>query len=811
MAVNRWEVPANDLRVYFSSDQFSFRSTAELTPREGVIGQERAVRAMDFGLHMKDRGYNIYVSGVPGIGKNTIVKSMIKQVAETQPTPDDWCFIHDFKVPENPKALSLPAGKGRELKREMERLVTWLKDEFPKVFQSKDFENHRRKLEDDFTRARDSLTKELESRGKEYGILVTSSRLGIVVVPVLKGKPLEPEQLETLDAQTRSSIKRKEKEFHEHIHTYVQQVRALRAETERKIEELSRRVATYTSEHVFETLRNTFEDCPHILSYIRDVEKDVLGNFKDFLPEEPQLQIPGIELEAGRTSMIRYEVNVIVDNGSVTGAPLIEETNPTYNNLVGRIEKKGRFGTLHTDFTLIKAGSLLHANGGYLLVNALDVLRNPFSWDALKRVIKHQQLKIEDVSELYGVITSTGIRPEPIPIHTRVVLVGNPFIYQLLYAFDEDFGKIFKVKVDFDVQQKRTEDSPLQYASFIAGLCQEEELLHFDADAVAAVLEQVSRWTSHQKKLSLRFGNLANLIRESSYWARRDQASTVSRKFVQKAIEEKLYRSNLLEEYIRELIDEGTLMVDVTGVVVGQVNGLSVYDLGDFSFGRPSRITARVFMGQSGIVNIEREAKLGGKTHNKGMLILSGYVGGRYAREQPLSLSASLCFEQSYSEVEGDSASAAELLALLSSLSDMPIRQGIAVTGSVNQRGQFQPIGGVNEKVEGYYEVCKQSGLTGEQGVIIPKQNVRHLVLKEEVVEAAASGTFHIYAPSTIDDALEILTGTPAGDLQADGTFPPGSVNAAVLQRLQAMGEKLRALEGTAGRALPPKTSDQSE
>jgi lon-related putative ATP-dependent protease len=794
--VTRWEIPTEALRIRFNADQLPFKSTEELSPLDEVIGQQRAVRAMDFGLHIQDRGYNVYVSGSPGTGKSTIVKTMVGRVAETEATPDDWCYVHHFQDPDRPKALRLPAGKGRELQRDIDRLIASLKEEFPKVFQSKEYENQRRQLEENFTKARDSLTGELEEQAKERGFLVSSTRLGIVVVPLYRGKPMEAEQLEALEPEVRAEIQRKEKALHEQIHAFVQQVRALREEVNRKIEELNRRIARYASAHLFEQVLATYREWPGVVEYIQAVEQDVLERFKDFLPEsEPQLSFAGLELEPPRSSMTRYQVNVVVDNAAVRGAPLVEEVNPTYNNLIGRIEKKSRFGTLYTDFTLIKAGSILQANGGYLLLNALDVLRNPFSWEALKRVIKNQCVKIEDIGELYGLSATAGIKPEPIPVNLRVILIGNPLLYALLYEYDEDFGKIFKVKVDFDVRQPRTEEGAVSYARFIARLSREEQLLHFDRSGVAAVLEQTIRWTDHQQKLSLQFSKVADLVREASFWAGRDGRALVSSEHVRTAIREKLYRSNLVEDYVRELIAEGTLMVDVTGEVVGQVNGLSVHDLGDFAFGRPSRITARVFLGQEGIIDIEREAKLSGKIHSKAVMILSGYLGGRYAGEAPLSLSATLCFEQSYGEVEGDSASTAELAALLSSLSAMPIRQGLAVTGSVNQRGELQAIGSVNEKIEGFYHICKAIGLTGEQGVIIPRQNVKHLMLMEEVVEAVAAGRFHVYAVSTVDEALELLTGRPAGERQSDGSYPEGSVNAAVLMRLREMGEKLRALE----------------
>jgi len=810
MDVKRWEIPPEALRVRYDAGQLPFKSTEELSPLDEVIGQQRAVRAMDFGLHIQDRGYNVYVSGSPGTGKSTIVKTMIGRVAETEPTPDDWCYVHHFQDPDRPKALRLPAGKGRELQRDIDRLIASLKEEFPKVFQSKEYEDQRRQLEENFTKARDGLTGELEARAKELGFLVSSTRLGIVVVPLYRGKPMEAEQLEALEPEVRAEIQRKEKTLHEHIHAFVQQVRVLREEVNRKVEELNRRIARYASAHLFEQVLATYRDWPSVVEYIQAVEQDVLERFKDFLPEsEPQLSFAGLELEPPRASMTRYQVNVVVDNGAVRGAPLVEEVNPTYNNLIGRIEKKSRFGTLYTDFTLIKAGSILQANGGYLLLHALDVLRNSFAWEALKRVIKNQCVKIEDIGELYGLSASAGIKPEPIPVKLREILIVLVQQRVQQRIADEDFGKIFKVKVDFDTRQPRTEAGTLSYAQFIARLCREEQLLHFDQSGVAAVLEQVIRWTDHQQKLSLQFSKVADLVREASFWARRDGRALVSAEHVRTAIREKLYRSNLIEEYIRELIAEGTLMVDVAGGVIGQVNGLSVHDLGDFAFGRPSRITARVFLGQEGIVDIEREAKLSGKIHSKAVMILSGYLGGRYAGEAPLSLSATLCFEQSYGEVEGDSASTAELAVLLSSLSGLPIRQELAVTGSVNQRGEVQAIGGVNEKVEGFYNVCKVIGLTGEQGVIIPRQNAKHLMLTEEVVGAVAAGRFHVYAVSTVDEAMELLTGRPAGTIQPDGAYPEGSVNAAVFARLREMGEKLRALEPGERRLLALRMAEE--
>lgn len=788
----RWEIPPPKLRVHFDPGLFPFKTTAELAESSEIIGQERAVRAMDFGLHVAGHEYNIYAAGIPGTGKNTIIKPMIRQIAESQPTPDDWCYVYNYRDPDRPRALSLPAGKGREFRRDIDDLVTALKEEFPKAFQSKDYEEQHQALQDSFSKVHARLSDDLEARAKELDFIIKTTPMGFLAVPIHQGKPLGAEEYAALDPEIKSEIQHREKEVDEAIRVFRQKLRAVQEEINQKVDELNQRVATYTSEHLFEGLREKYRDFEKVLDYIRSMQEDVTENFEGFLSTQESAE--NIDNAAGGFAT-RYAVNLVVDNEDTHGAPILEEINPTYANLVGRIEKKARMGFLYTDITQIKAGSILKATGGYLLVNALDVLRSPLSWDALKRAIKRQQITIEDLAEAYGLVATTSIRPEPIPIRLRVILVGHPMLYYLLQEYDEDFGRIFKVKADFDIEQNLGEDSPFQYARFIANLCRDEKLLPFDAGAVAAVLEQALRATGHQKKLSLKFSNLADLVRESSYWAGRSRMEVVSKTHVARAIDEKVYRANLLEQRVRESITEGTIMVDVAGEVVGQINGLSVYSLGDFAFGMPSRITARVYLGGKGIVNIDREAKLSGNVHSKSVLILSGFLGGRFAHGNSLSLSATIAFEQSYGMVEGDSASVAELVALLSALSGVPVRQCVAVTGSVNQHGQVQAVGGLNEKIEGYFAVCKVMGLTGEQGVVIPQANVKHLMLKDDIVEAAAAGTFHIYAVSTVDEAIEILTGQQAGERRWDGSYPAGSVNAAVLSRLREMEQQMSALE----------------
>jgi lon-related putative ATP-dependent protease len=776
------------LRRKINTERFPFRSTAEIAVQKQVIGQERAVRSMDFALHMQNHGFNVYVSGAPGTGKKTIVLSMIHEVSAGLPVPEDWCYVNNFRNPDRPQAISLPAGMGREFQRDIEHLVASLREDFPKAFQSKDYEDQHQALEEEFSSAHKKLGAELEEQAKAQDFLLKTTRVGFIMLPLYKGKTLDGEAFAELSPATQAEIKRKEKIVDEAIRTFRQKLRVVQETVNKKVDELNQRVARYTSEHLFERLMGKYQAYPKVLGFIQTLQQDVQENFEGFLtPHETSAD------SASNTAryITHYAVNLLVDNDGTRGAPVIEDSNPTYNNLVGRIEKVSRYGFLSTDFTLIKAGSILKANGGYLVVNVLDVLRNPFSWDALKRIIQRGEVVIEDIAELYGLVAAATLKPEPIPIRLRVVLLGNPLLYYLLQAYDEEFSQIFKVKADFDLESAHVDESPVQYANFVADLCSKEGLLHFDRDAVAALMEQAARLAGQQDKLTLQFSHLADIVREASFWAGRNSQTLVAGNHVHQAIEEKIYRSNLLEERIRELIVEGTLMIDVSGREIGQINAITVADLGDFMFGHPLRITARVFIGQDGIINIEREADMSGKTHNKGMLILSGYLGGRYARMAPLSLSATVTFEQSYGMVDGDSASVAELAALLSALSNTPLRQDLAVTGSVNQHGQVQAVGAVNEKIEGYFTICKSMGLNGRQGMIIPRSNCKHLMLKQEVVDAVAAGNFHVYAVDNVDNVLEILTGTTAGERFIDGTYPKGTINAAVQQRLLDMEARL--------------------
>jgi lon-related putative ATP-dependent protease len=785
------EIPAAELRHTCDPAEFPFTTTAELSLTDEVIGQKRAVKAIEFGISIKNHGYNIFVSGVPGTGRNSIARSIVKRISLDRPVPDDWCYVNNFRDPDRPRAIKLPPGKGREFRRDVEKFIEFMQSEIPKVFESKEYEEQKSRIVDEAEKAKEVLFAEAGKSALELGFQLTITRTGIVKVPMWKGKPLTPQELEALSPVQRRELEEHEKKVDAEIRDFLSKARLLDKEMHEKVHELNRHVAHFSMGHQLDDLKERYRVNPRISEYLVEVEEDVLNNLREFLGQTPELpfQIEGMDKGS---FLERYKVNLIVDNSGTKGGPVVEEANPTYNNLIGRVERKARFGALYTNFAMIRSGSLLQANGGYLILNALDVLRNPFSWDALKRVIKKSEVKVEDLSELYGIATG-GLKAEPIPVSLKLIMLGSPWLYYLLYYYDEDFRDIFKVKSDFDTQTASSSDEKMRYANFVAATVKQDGLLPFDRIAVAGVVNHAVRLAGKQNKLSLRFSELADLVRESSHWATQAGNSVVMAGHVDKALEEKVYRANLIDERIQELFAEGTLMVDVSGSVVAQVNGLSVYDIGDFSFGKPSRITSRVYLGKGGVIDIEREAKLSGRIYNKGVLILSGYLGGMYARDKTLSVSATLAFEQSYGEVEGDSASAAEAVALISGIAEAPIKQNLAITGSINQKGEVQPIGGVNEKIEGFFAVCKNRGLTGDQGVIIPELNKKNLMLKKDVVEAVKAGTFRIYAIKTVNEALEVLTGLPAGERREDGTWPEGSINFLVDKRLKEMSKKLKA------------------
>jgi predicted ATP-dependent protease len=789
---------AEELRATCDASSLPFRSTAELEPRHGLIGQQRALDATTFGIGMRRGGYNLFVLGPPATGKTTSMRRLLDAAAAEGRVPSDWCYVHNFADPDRPRALELPAGRGRQLRDEMSRLVEECKTRLPRLFEGEAFEREKARILEELGRRQTEEVTRLEEAARAVGFGVVRTPGGLSVVPALDGRALTHEQFHALPEAQRQRLQEQAAALEDRVEATLRQLRQNERGAQQAHTSLVRDTAAAGTRQLLREVKESFQGLPAVQAYLGKVEDDLIEHAEELRseggarPELPFLLPPGAFLD-------RYRVNVLVDRGDVPGAPVVFERNPTHGNLLGRIEHRAHFGTLVTDFTLIKSGALHRANGGYLILEAKDVLRNFMAWDSLKKALKSRALRIEaPLAELQPVST-VSLAPEPIPLAVKVVLIGSPMLYYLLYALDEDFGELFKVKVDFDDSFPRTSDNVLLYARFVGSACHEEGLRPFAADGVARLVEHGSRLVEHQERLSARLGLLLDLIRESAYCAERDDHPLVTGADVMRAIAQRIERVNLLEERVGRTISEGTLLLATDGEAVGQVNGISVIATGDHAFGRPCRITARAFCGEPGVVDIEREAKLGGRVHSKGVMILTGFLAGRYAREHPLALSASIAFEQQYEEVDGDSASSAELYALLSTLAGIPLAQGIAVTGSVNQQGELQPVGAVNEKIEGFFDACRRQGLTGRQGVLIPEGNVRHLMLREDVVAAVRDERFHVYAARSVDDGLAVLSGREAGDLQPDGRYPEGSFNEAVRQALLRNVERLKALRGAPG------------
>ncbi len=786
---DNYKLPASMLSPTVEVDRLGFTDTSEIEPLDETIGQERAVEALQFGLQIKSSGFNIYVSGPIGTGKGTLVRQMVKRLALMAPAPPDWCYVNNFQDSSRPTCLSFPAGQGRAFQREMANLVQSLRRDVPSAFEGKQYLDAKAKLVEETESKKKALFHELTRFCQERGFGFEETPIGFGLVPLKKDRPMTDEEMEHLTDEEQKDLTGRRKALESEIREFRVRIHALEKEAEHRLLHLDREVVANVMHGRFETFRRAYQELPAVTAYLDRVHQDIVSSYKDFLPrEKPPLPIPGLELPGRMPDLTRYQVNLIVEHSAGGGAPVVDESHPTYTNLIGKIERKAHLGVMYTDFTEIKAGSLLLASGGYLILNALDILRQPFSWDALKRAIKTREVKIEDPGEFYGFSTA-GLKPEPIPTEVKVILLGPPVIYHLLQSYEEDFPKIFKVKADFDVDVERTDRQDRQYARFVARLCRDEHLPHLTADGVAEVIRQGFRLADRHDRLSLRFSLISDLVREAAYWAQREGRTAATRADVEAAVAHKRYRSNLPEQWIQDEIREGTLMVDLDGEVIGQVNGLSIYQLGDYAFGRPCRITARTFVGTKGVIDVQREAELAGHIHSKGVMILAGFLAGKFAGAHPFALSASLTFEQTYSEVEGDSAAVAEIAAILSCLADIPIRQSLAVTGSVNQLGEVQPIGGVNEKIEGFFDACRKRGLTGKQGVIIPSRNTKHLALRRDVVEAVETGLFAVYGVGMVEEALELLTGIPAGERGADGEFPEGTLYHRVSRRLSEMAQ----------------------
>ena len=786
------ELSPSQLRRICNPDLLHCQSTSELTPLQEIIGQERAVRALKFGLGIIDKGFNVYVAGQPGTGRTTAVKDFLEKTAKSQPVPPDWCYVNNFNDEYTPKAIKLPPGKGKAFHKDMKIFVDDSKRALSKAFESEDYHARRENTIKQVEAQRKSLIEQLNVEAQKEDFIIQSSPIGLLIIPLIKGKPVTEPELLTMPQKIQSEIQDKRSALESKLRTAMRQFMDLDRKAHEEIKKLNRDIAIFAIGNIVAELSEQYKGFPDVAAYLKNVQDDILSNLAQFIksPEDTQQQLPFQFPWMREPSFKKYEVTVAVDNSEVKGAPVVIATNPTYQNLFGRIEKEAQFGALVTDFTMIRGGFLHKANGGYLIIPVEEMLINPFSYEGLKRALKSEHINIEELEERYGFLGTKSLKPEPIPLKVKVILIGDPYLYQQLYMLDKEFNELFKVKADFDTSMNRTDECLDKYAAFVCALCEKEKLKHLDGSGLAKLIEYSSRLAGDQMKLSTRFAEVADIAREANFYAQEESAEFVTGEHVKKAIEEKVFRSKMIQEKIQEMIKRGFFLIDTEDEKVGQINGLSVASLGDFAFGIPSRVTVSIGLGKEGIIDIEREARMGGPIHTKGVLILGGYLNERYAKDKPLSLTARLVFEQNYEGVEGDSASSTELYAILSNLSGLPIKQNIAVTGSVNQKGEVQAIGGVNEKIEGFFEVCKAMGFSGKQGVMIPQSNIQNLMLKEEVVEAVKRGMFHIYSVKTIDEGIEVLTGLKAGTRDEAGNFEEGSVNALVDKRFKEMADK---------------------
>ncbi len=804
MDLKKYEVPLKELKNECDPNMFDFNCTKDLAPLREFIGQDRAIRGIEFGLSMKNRGYNIYIAGLSGTGKTSIVKTYVnkmveKRQAEGSYNPGDWCYLYNFADTDKPQIISLPQGKGKVFKEQMGKLLERLKDELTKAFSSEEYKSQAKSTVQASQSEQQKLFEEIGEEARKAGFVLQMTPMGPAIVPTKDGKPMSEEVFMSLDEKTRKQIETRREALARTLQDAFEKARDMEIKAVEKLRNLDKAVAEYTVSKLFDDLNKEYNDLSNVIKFLADLKTYTLNNLDVFKisAEQQHQQMQALMGMAPQMAMrgdpfLPFHVNVFVDNSETKGPPVITESNPNYLNLFGKIERRFIFGGYISDHTMLKPGALQRANGGYLLLSAMDVIANPAVWPTLKRAIKDREVRIEEPYEQFGLYVPIGLRPQPMPIDVKIILIGDPMLYQMLAAYDEDFFEIFKVKSDFNYEVDRNKENMIGFAAFLSGCCEDCEVKHFDRTGVARVIDYASRLVSDQEKLSTRFSLIKEIVEEASYWAAQEKSELIQARHVDKAVEEKRFRHNLPDERLREMITRGTLMIDIEGAVAGQVNGLSVYSLGDISFGKPSRITCRTYLGRSGVINIERESQMSGPIHDKGVMILSGYMGWKFAQEYPLALSASLCFEQSYEGVEGDSASSTELYALLSSLSDVPLKQNIAVTGSVNQKGEVQPIGGINQKIEGFFEVCRAKGLTGDQGVMMPTKNLKHLMLRDEVIEAVKSGKFHIWAVSTIDEGIEVLTGIEAGRKKDGGGYPEDTINYKVDKNLKEMANKLK-------------------
>ena len=795
MTKKPYELSYTQLKNSCVPEDFDFRTTAELHPLDGIIGQERAVKAFDFGLAVKMKGYNIYMSGPAGTGKTTYAKASTEGRAATEPVPMDWCYVYNFQHPKKPVALSFEAGIGKQFQEDMTQLVAVFKKELSKAFQSENYEKQKYAVTHSFEQRQTELLTEIRTAADQYGFQLKQTDDGVFFLPTVNGVPVEEDAYHNLSDAEKEAIEENTQVMQEKAGVFMREMNELEKECDRQLEGLNQAIGLHAIGEYVAELEQKYQASEKTAAYLAAVQNDVLQNLDQFMEKEEVQEITLSQLMSGMGKKqdddvtLKYRVNLIVDHSESTGAPVVVTYNPTYSNLMGETEYDSEYGNLTTDFMKIKGGLFHQANGGYLIVQAQDILSSAHAWEALRRVIKTGEINMDSIRELLNAQVVPTLKPEPIPASIKVIMIGSDYYYELLSAYDEEFDKFFKIRAAFDSEMARNDENVAKVAQFVKSFVEREHTLEFDASAVCAIVEYSSRTVSRQDKLSTQFNHLSEIMGEANVWAQFDDAKVITEAHIRKTIAEKEERLCLYEEKLNEMLEENVIMIDTDGAEIGQINGLAVLDTGRYAFGTPSRITATAYMGKSGIVNIEKEARMSGQTHDKGVQIITGFLGQTYAQQFPMALSCRICFEQNYNGIDGDSASSTELYCILSSLAELPIRQDLAVTGSVNQKGDIQAIGGVTQKIEGFFALCKKRGLTGKQGVLIPVSNVKDLVLNDEVVDAVKEGRFHIYPIAHINEGIELMMGHPAGERDAEGNFPADSVHGRVYARLKAFAE----------------------
>jgi lon-related putative ATP-dependent protease len=791
-------LPSEVLYRRCDPSQFSFETTAELADLTQILGQDRAVEAVELATAMRIDGYNLFVLGPPGTGRHSYIQQFLTHRANEQAVPSDWCYVNNFAQPQKPTALELPAGQGRKLREDIERLIEDAHTAVPAAFESEDYRTRRQAIEEEFKEAQGKIFEKIQERGRALGVGILQTPTGIAFAPLSDGEVMSPDAFNKLAEEDKKRIQEEIKELQKELEREMQGTPQRIRRTREKIRELDREVTVFAVGGLIDDLVDSYSKLPKVVKYLQNLRSDIIDNVEIFhkrgvrQEQAAETEFPGPQPKES-PALRRYGVNVVVDHGEASGAPVVFEEHPTYPFLMGRIEHVAKLGALVTDFNLIRGGALHRANGGYLVLDVRKVLIQPFAWEGLKQALSSRELRIESLGQAYSLVSTLSLEPEPIPLRVKVVLIGERMLYYLLQGLDPEFNDLFKVAADFEDFMPRTAENHQRLARLLATVARRESLKHLDRGAVARLLEESARHAGDAEKLSTQIRQIADILREADYWGAKNGHSVIQVDDVQRAVDARDRRRSRIRERFREQILRDTILIDTAREKVGQINGLAVVQVGDFTFGRPSRITARLSLGSGKVIDIEREVELGGPIHSKGVLILSNFLAAHYVIDRPLSLSASLVFEQSYSGVEGDSASSAELYALLSALAGAPIKQSFAVTGSVNQFGDVQAIGGVNEKIEGFFDICQARSLTGEQGVLIPASNVKHLMLHRDVLKAVEANQFHVYPVESIHQGIEILTGIEAGERDAQEEFPEGSINQRVKARLIDFAQKRRA------------------